>query len=124
MFSVKKEAQATGAVLSTPSGKRPRNSEKKRRNALDDTFTFNVLRSCVHEFFRRNKISTLAKITKEFSERTGDPSLKTWTVRRLLQEIGFKGEKRNRNCLPLHREDILAWRPEYLRYIRRCRAGN
>lgn len=124
VFAVKKEAQATGGVLSTPSRKRPRNSEKKRRSALYDSFTLNALRSCVHDVFRRNEIPMVAKITKEFSERTGDPSLKPWTVRRLLREIGFKREKRSRNSLLLDREDILAWRHEYLRDIRRYRAEN
>ncbi|XP_077528282.1 uncharacterized protein LOC144139932 [Haemaphysalis longicornis] len=124
VFAVKKEAQATGGVLSTPSRKRPRNSENKRRSALYDSFTLNALRSCVHDFFRRNEIPTVAKITKEFFERTGDPSLKPWAVRRLLREIGFKREKRSRNSLLLDREDILAWRHEYLRDIRRYRAEN
>lgn len=124
VFTVKKEAQAAGGVLTTPSRKRPRNSEKKRRSALYDSFTLNALRSCVHDFFRRNEIPTVAKITNEFSERTSDPSLKAWTVRRLLREIGFKREKRSRNSLLLDREDILAWRHQFLRDIQRFREEN
>ncbi|XP_077560887.1 uncharacterized protein LOC144175731 [Haemaphysalis longicornis] len=124
VFAVKKEAQATDGVLSTPSRKRPRNSEKKRRSALYDSFTLNALRSCVRDFFHRNEVPTVAKITKEFSERIGDPSLKPWTVRRLLRETGFKRVKRSRNSLLLDREDILAWRHEYLRDSRGYRAEN
>lgn len=124
VFTVRKEAEASGGVLSTPSRKRPRNSEKKRRSALYDSFMLNALRSCVHDFFRRNEIPTVAKITMEFSERMDNPSLKAWTVRRLLREIGFKREKRSRNSLLIDREDILAWRHNYLRDIQRYRAEN
>ncbi|KAH9375824.1 hypothetical protein HPB48_009900 [Haemaphysalis longicornis] len=93
MFAVKMKAQSTGGVLPTPFQKRPRNSEKLC-SALYDTFTLNALRSGVHNFFRRNEIPTVAKITKEFSERSGDPSLSSSASRDQVQA----GERKPEIC--------------------------
>ncbi|KAH7981960.1 hypothetical protein HPB52_002258 [Rhipicephalus sanguineus] len=70
VFKVRREAKASsssGGNLSTPSRKRPRNAEKRRRSTKYDSFTLCALRSCVHDFFRRNEIPTVEKITNEFS---------------------------------------------------------
>ncbi|KAH7935614.1 hypothetical protein HPB52_010547 [Rhipicephalus sanguineus] len=113
VFKVRREAKASsssGGNLSTPSRKRPRNAEKRRRSTKYDSFTLCALRSCVHDFFRRNEIPTVEKITNEFSNRMDLPSLKRCAVRRLLAEIGFKYEKRCRNSLLIDRDDIVEWR--------------
>ncbi|KAH7972460.1 hypothetical protein HPB52_012448 [Rhipicephalus sanguineus] len=82
VFKVRREAKASsssGGNLSTPSRKRPRNAEKRRRSTKYDSFTLCALRSCVHDFFRRNEIPTVEKITNEFSNRMDLPSLKRCT---------------------------------------------
>lgn len=125
VFRVREEVKAShfsGGKLTTPSRKRPRNAEKRRRSAKFDSFTLCALRSCVHDFFRRNEIPTVEKITTEFSERMELPSLRRCTVRRLLAEIGFKHEKRSRNSLLIDRDDITDWRNRYLRDVERYRA--
>ncbi|XP_077485908.1 uncharacterized protein LOC144096974 [Amblyomma americanum] len=124
VFRVRKEVKAShfsGGKLTTPSRKRPRNAEKRRRSAKFDSFTLYALRSCVHDFFHRNEIPTVEKITTEFSERMKLPSLRWWTVRRLLAEMGFKHEKRSRNSLLIDRDDITDWRNHYLRDVERYR---
>ncbi|XP_037500194.1 uncharacterized protein LOC119374209 [Rhipicephalus sanguineus] len=124
VFKVRREAKASsssGGNLSTPSRKRPRNAEKRRRSTKYDSFTLCALRSCVHDFFRRNEIPTVEKITNEFSNRMDLPSLKRCTVRRLLAEIRFKYEKRCRNSLLIDRDDIVEWRNRYLRDVERYR---
>ncbi|KAH7934877.1 hypothetical protein HPB52_001701 [Rhipicephalus sanguineus] len=84
VFKVRREAKASsssGGNLSTPSRKRPRNA-KRRRSTKYDSFTLCALRSCVHDFFRRNEIPTVEKITNEFSNRMDLPSLKRCTTKR------------------------------------------
>ncbi|XP_037508911.1 uncharacterized protein LOC119385569 [Rhipicephalus sanguineus] len=125
LFRVREEAKAShfsGGKLTTPSRKRPRNAEKRRRSAKFDSCTLCALRSCVHDFFRCNEIPTVEKITAEFSERMELPSLRRCTVRRLLAEIGFKHEKRSRNSLVIDRDDITNWRNRYLRDVEHYRA--
>ncbi|KAH6940379.1 hypothetical protein HPB50_027110 [Hyalomma asiaticum] len=96
---------------------------RRRRSAKSDSFTMVALRSCcVHNFFRRNEIPTVEKITTDFSERMELPSLRRCTVHRLLVKIGCKHEKRSRNSLLIDRDDITDWRNRYLRDVERHRA--
>ncbi|KAH6930618.1 hypothetical protein HPB50_015566 [Hyalomma asiaticum] len=107
-FRVREEVKAShfsGGKLTTPSRKRPRNAEK----------------SCVHDFFRRNEIPTVEKITTEFSERIELQSLRHCAVRRLPAESGFKNKRRSRNSLLVDRDDITDWRDRYLRDVERYR---
>ncbi|KAH6928324.1 hypothetical protein HPB50_014276 [Hyalomma asiaticum] len=107
VFRVREEVKAShflGGKLTTPSRKRPRNAEKRRRRAKFDSF--HVVRT---------EIPTVEEITTEFSERIELQSLRRCTVRRLLAEIGFKHEKRSRNSLLIDRADITDWRDRYLR---------
>ncbi|XP_054929303.1 uncharacterized protein [Dermacentor andersoni] len=125
VFKVRREVKAShisGGKRSTPSRKRPRNAKKRRRSTKYDSFTLCALRSCVHDFFRRNGIPTVEKIPNEFSKRMDLPSLRWCTVCRPLVEIGFKHEKRSRNCLLIDRDDIAEWRNRYLRDVERYRA--
>ncbi|KAH7981600.1 hypothetical protein HPB52_000110 [Rhipicephalus sanguineus] len=91
VFKVRREAKASsssGGNLSTPSRKRPRNAEKRRRSTKYDSFTLCALRSCVHDFFRRNEIPTVEKITNEFSNRMDLPSLKRCTTHKKQEQKG------------------------------------
>ncbi|KAH7951560.1 hypothetical protein HPB52_010325 [Rhipicephalus sanguineus] len=66
-----------------------------------DSFTLCALRSWAHDFFRRNEMPTVEKITGVLGA--------------LLAEIGFKREKRSRNSLLIGRDDITDWRNRFLR---------
>ncbi|KAM7286293.1 uncharacterized protein ISCGN_033177 [Ixodes scapularis] len=47
--------------------------------------------------------------------------VQAWTVRRLLHDIGFEHDKRERNSRLIEREDIVAWQQKYLHEIARHR---
>lgn len=107
VFRVREEVKSphfSGGKLTTPSRTRPRNAERRRRSAKFDSFTLCALRSCVNDFFRRNEMPTVEKITTKFSERMELPSRRRCTVRRLLAEISFKHENRSSNSLLIDQE--------------------
>ncbi|KAL1422123.1 hypothetical protein MTO96_022426 [Rhipicephalus appendiculatus] len=93
IYNVKNDAKATDGVLSTPSRKRPARVGKDRRTTSYDDFTNCALRTCVHSF-RRNEVPTATKIAAQFRASDDVPDLTPWTVRRLLQDIGFRHEKK------------------------------
>ncbi|KAH7948239.1 hypothetical protein HPB52_019697 [Rhipicephalus sanguineus] len=66
-----------------------------------------------------NEISMVEKITTELSKCIELPSLRPYTVRCLLAEIGFKHEKRSRNSLLIDRDDSTDWRNRYLHDMER-----
>ncbi|KAH9375370.1 hypothetical protein HPB48_006538 [Haemaphysalis longicornis] len=80
-------------------------------------FTLCALRNIVHDLFRRNEPPTAQKIPEEFRRSEHLPSLPTWTIRRLLRDIGFVFEKRERNSMMIQRQDVLIWPQRYLRQI-------
>ncbi|KAL3246130.1 hypothetical protein MRX96_057868 [Rhipicephalus microplus] len=117
---LRKEGKAfhlSGGKLTTPSRKHLRNAEGRRRCTKFDSFTLCALRSCLHDFFRRNEIPMVEKTTAEFSVRTQLPSLRRCTVRRLLTDIGFKHGERSCNSLLLDQDDIIDRRNHYLRDV-------
>lgn len=114
VLDIRKEAKLSDGVLSSPSRKRPGSVGKRRRCVLYDDFTLCALRLCVHGFFRRNEIPTVQKIVAEFRDNKDLPSMEPWTVRRLLHDIGFRRDRRQRNSLLIEREDIVAWQQRYL----------
>lgn len=77
-ITVRKEARASGGVLSTPYRKGTRNYEKKRRSAQQ-----------IHTEHADGDDD------QRISERTDSPSLKAWTLRRLLRKIGLKRQRRH-----------------------------
>ncbi|KAL3196425.1 hypothetical protein MRX96_015478 [Rhipicephalus microplus] len=125
VFRVKEEVRTShfsGGKLTTPSQKRSRNAEERRRSVKFDSFMLGRLRSCVHNFFRRNELPMVENITAEFSERRKLPLLTWCTVCHLLADIGFQYEKRSRNSLVVDRDDITEWRHRYLRDVGRYSA--
>ncbi|KAH9384236.1 hypothetical protein HPB48_026233 [Haemaphysalis longicornis] len=88
-----------------------------RRTAMYDGFTLCVLRNIVHDLFRRNEPHTAQKIAEEFRRSEHLPSLRTWTICRVLSNIGFVFEKREQNSMMIERQDVLIWRQRYLRQI-------
>ncbi|KAG0427805.1 hypothetical protein HPB47_025167 [Ixodes persulcatus] len=121
VLEIRKQAKETEGQVVTPSRKRPASEGERRRKVRYGDFTLCALRSCVHRFFRRNEVPTVKKITAEFCTSTELPSLKAWTVRRLLHDIGFEHDKRERNSRLIEREDIVAWQQKYLHEIARHR---
>ncbi|KAH6945100.1 hypothetical protein HPB50_007206 [Hyalomma asiaticum] len=91
---------------------------KEPQHSVEDTskFVADMLGVSVRTVFR---ISTVEKTTTEISECMELPSLRRYTERRLLAEIGFKPEKRSRNSLLIDRDDTTDWWNRYLRDVER-----
>ncbi|KAH9369409.1 hypothetical protein HPB48_007187 [Haemaphysalis longicornis] len=105
ILDIKSKAKATGGKLTTPSRKRPGSENRKRRTAMYDSFTF------------ATSLLLQQKIAEEFRRSEHLPSLRTWTIRRLLSDTGFVFEKRERNSMMIERQDVLIWRQRYLRQV-------
>ncbi|CAN7979025.1 unnamed protein product [Ixodes persulcatus] len=114
VVAIKKEAITNSGLLRTPTGKRPKSVGTRRRLVQYDSFVLSALRSCVHGFFRRNETPTVTKIREAFIEALKDDEIAVEpspsTVYRLLHDIGFELQKRNRNSLLIEKDDILLWR--------------
>ncbi|KAG0413098.1 hypothetical protein HPB47_009751 [Ixodes persulcatus] len=118
VVAVKKEAVTNSGLLRTPTGKRPKSVGTRRRLVQYDSFVLSALRSCLHGFFRRNKTPTITKVREAFIEVLKDDE----TVYRLLLDIGFELQKKNRNSLLIEKDDILVWHAKHLRSILKFRA--
>ncbi|KAM7284459.1 uncharacterized protein ISCGN_001553 [Ixodes scapularis] len=73
-------------------------------------------------------MNAYVQVRHEPPAKPGQPGLtveesciKAWTVRRLLHDIGFEHDKRERNSRLIEREDIVAWQQKYLHEIARHR---
>ncbi|KAH9378356.1 hypothetical protein HPB48_015647 [Haemaphysalis longicornis] len=99
------------------SAEKTRKRDRRCRTAVYDGFTLCALRNIVRDLFRRNEPPTAQKIAEEFLRSEPLPNLRTWTIRRLLSDIGFVFEKRERNSMMIEGQDLLIWRQRYLRQI-------
>ncbi|KAH8021390.1 hypothetical protein HPB51_015570 [Rhipicephalus microplus] len=95
----------------------------EKTQAKFDSFRLCTLRPCVHDFFGRNKITRIEKITAGFSEHMELKSLRRCTVHRLLADIGFKHKKGSRNSLLIDRDDITDWQNCYHRDVEHYRVA-
>ncbi|KAH9375813.1 hypothetical protein HPB48_017115 [Haemaphysalis longicornis] len=112
ILDIKSKAKAMGGKLTTPSRKRPEshNENHRRRTAMYGGFTLCALRNIVHDLLRRNEPPSAQKIAEEFRRSEHLPSLRMWSIRRLLSDISFVFEKRERNSMMIERQDVLIWR--------------
>lgn len=98
-------------------------SRKKINDAIDD-FDRNAIRRIVHNFFFHNELPTVDKVLRVVNEDKDLPDFKRSTFYNLLKEMGFQYKKRGRNSLLLEKEEIVVWRREYLRKIKKFREEN
>ena len=118
IYRMKTEFRNFGC-FSSPGKKRP--SKKGSRLEKYDDFTLNAIRRKVHDFFFRNEIPTARSILDSI---TSDEDLSNFSVRTLqniLKDLGFVYAKRIRNSLLIERDDIIQWRRQYLRSIKKYR---
>nr|CAH7758097.1 unnamed protein product [Callosobruchus chinensis] len=107
-------------LLADPKKYPPR---KKINNSIDD-FESGAIRRIVHNFFFRNEFLTVDKVLKVVNDDKDLPSFRRSTFYKLLKEMGFQYKKRGRDSLLLEKEEIVIWRREYLRKIKKFRAEN
>ncbi|XP_040071785.1 uncharacterized protein LOC120844203 [Ixodes scapularis] len=124
VYEIKRGFKRANGAVKSPSKKRPKFAEKRKRISNHDACTLTAVRSCLHNFFCRGEILTLKKIAARFQEDEVLPSCSGSTLYRLLKDMGFEKQKRNRNSFLIEREDIAEWRRRYLREIRKHRAQN
>ncbi|XP_040079463.1 uncharacterized protein LOC120850859 [Ixodes scapularis] len=124
VYEIKRGFKRANGVVKSPSKKRPKFAEKRKRILNHEACTLTAVRSCLHNFFRRGEIPTLKKIAARLQEDEVLPSCSGSTLYRLLNDMGFEKHKRNRNSFLIEREDIIEWRRRYLTAIRKHRAQN
>lgn len=108
-------AEETGERISTPGKKRTRT---KGKIEVDD-FDLGVIRRKIHEFYTMKKeIPTIPKLLNILREEIDFKGSRE-TLRKLLRKIGFRYKKTisNRKVL-IERNDISAWRANYLQKIK------
>ena len=107
--------------------------EEKSKTVLGkvDDFLKSAIRSKVHKYFFENEQPTLDKILSDVNSDSelcnpdlGLPEFKRTSFHILLLDIGFAFVKRKAVNVILDRDDIVLWRPKYLRNIREYRREN
>jgi hypothetical protein len=106
--------------LVTPGKKRPSQNRLTRVKKYTD-FEKTAIRRKVHQLYRENIPPTSDKITMMVNEDPDLPNISSRTMRRLLNDLGFRFERRQRRSYLIEHEDIVQWRREYLVKIKRFR---
>lgn len=117
--SIKKtllEYKNTGAVTS-PNKKKHRLSFKEKV----DEFDKNAIRKKVHEFYINKELPTFNKILQAVNADEDLPNFKRSTFHLLLKELNFTYTTQSRNSILIEKEDLIIWRRNYLRTIKRYR---
>nr|XP_034183440.1 uncharacterized protein LOC117605818 [Osmia lignaria] len=111
------EYKATGSVTS-PYKKRP------RMNILEKTSEHDILaiRKKVHEFWLRREIPNGHKILQAVNLDPELPNFSRTSLYRLLKRMEFKYMVSARNNALIEKENIIAWRQEYIENIQKYRA--
>lgn len=113
--------EANEGKIVTPGKKRPRATGTKTRLKITSDFTKIGIRRIVHDMFRRNRPPTLSSITEKINEDDSLPSMSKATVHRYITDLGFVYERRTRRSMFIERDDLIIWRRQYLREIRKYR---
>lgn len=105
----------------TPGKKRPYQEGTRTRMARLDDFQKNNIKRKVHSILRQNIPPTVHKVCEMINEDPDLPDMSESTTRRLLLDLDFKFEKRQRQSMLIERNDIVLWRRKYLTAIARHR---
>ena len=101
--------------------------KNRERSSKVDSFTKDLIRATIYEFYTRQEIcSTLDMLLEKIQERTkGEdyefPYGKTW-LSKLVKSLGFCYCRSNNREVLMESPRIMAWRWEFLRKIRKLRA--
>lgn len=101
-------------------------TNQNRKRIIDSMSEFdkNAIRRKLHQYFFKSEFPTIDKVLKDVNEDPDLPSFRRSTFYKLLKALNFKYEKRGRKSLLTERDEIVIWRREYLRNIRRFRNEN
>lgn len=105
----------------TPGKKRPHQVGKRTRMVKYDDFQKTNIRRKVHSLLRQNIPPTVKKVNEMINEDPDLPNINMTTTWRLMLDLGFKFEKRQRRSILIERDDIILWRRKYLSEIKKFR---
>lgn len=117
--SIKKilsEYKNTGAVTSPNKRKRCLSFREKI-----DECDKNAIRRKVHGFYINKELPTLNKVLQAVNADEDLPNFKRSTFHLLLKDLNFAYTTRHRNSILTEREDLIIWRRNYLRAIKKYR---
>lgn len=86
-----------------------------------DNFTKCAVRRKVHDFFLRNEQPTVEMVMNSVNDDSDLPNFKRTSFYGILKKLGFTFTTRKRNMFLSDRDDIILWRRNYLRKIKRFR---
>nr|CAI5828742.1 unnamed protein product [Callosobruchus analis] len=102
----------------------PNKSTGRKPIQLDDSDK-QMIRKKVHSFYFQKIIPIFNKVLVEINEDQSLPNIKRDKLWKVLHELDFVYAKQDRKFTLLEKEDIICWRRQYLREIRKVRrAGN
>lgn len=120
IYSIKNtllQYEKTGGVTSP-------NKSKHRVSKLQlvDEFDRNAIRRKIHQFYFNKELPTLQKVLRAINDDEDLPNFKRTSFWRLLKELNFVFVTRQRNSVLTERDDLIVWRRNYLRDLRKFRA--
>ncbi|XP_072377939.1 uncharacterized protein [Diabrotica undecimpunctata] len=119
VYRIIREQNSTGG-FSSPKKNKPR---KTILHKIDD-FDKTAIRRIVHQFFFRNEIPTIDKVLAAVNDDESLPNFKRSTFHKFLKSLDFKYVRRGRNSALLEREEIILWRRNFLKSIKKFREEN
>lgn len=117
VYRIIKEYATTGNVQSPSTTKKRLTFSEKV-----DEFDKQAIRKKVHSFYLKSDLPTLKKVLQAVND--DEPNFKRSTFQKILKHLKFKYIKRQRNNALIDRDDIVLWRMNYLRKIKKYRTEN
>lgn len=119
VYKILKEEKSAGI---TPP--KPRTGRPKLSKVNVDEFFKNAIRRMVHSFFLNKQIPTLGKVLQAITDDPDLPTISRDKLWKVLHELNFKYEKVGRQSMLIDSEEIVCWRRDYLRKIKKMRTEN
>lgn len=92
-----------------------------RKKITVDEDTCYAIRRIAHSFFFRNEPPTVKKISAALDKDPTLPKLSRGVLLRTMNQMQFRYLKRNRRSILIERDEIVLWRRNYLRQIKKFR---
>lgn len=86
-----------------------------------DDFDKYAIRRKIHQFWFNRELPTLDKILTVVNEDQSLPSFSRTSLYRLMKSMEFEYAKRGRNSALLEKNEIILWRRQYIRDLRKYR---
>lgn len=111
------QGYSRNGIITSPNRKRNKGGSYKDMTDQDKE----NIRRIVHSFFFEKKIPTLRKVLSRMREQDHLPLIGKSSLDKVMEDLQFKYRKNQRKSMLLERSDIVCWRRDYLRQIKRHR---